>query len=190
MSKDPLVVPSRLKLLYYSRALEGKICRPVTKADTPLLDELILKMFAFVKEHDGVGLAAPQVGIFLRLAVMLDENDSGHVLINPRITAFGGSDLVDAEGCLSIPPATRAQARVTRSEIIHLESGTLDDPDACETTKHKGLEARIVQHELDHLDGIFFINRVSNLQRELVLQRHRKWLKRQETVAARRLAAA
>jgi len=171
----PLLTTLPLKLELYERGLENRECRPVVAEDAPLLDELIQHMIAFTLAHDGVGLSAPQVGIYIRLAVVVPEKNKAYALINPEITSFGGRDLIDDEGCLSIPPANQATARVTRSEIITLESGTIERPNAREVTKHKGLEARIIQHEIDHLQGIFFINRVSQLQRSLVMKKYAKW---------------
>lgn len=173
----PLIVPLPLKLDLYEHSLENRECRPVMVEDGPLLDELIQHMIAFTIAHDGVGLSAPQVGIYLRLAVVAPEKNKAYALINPEITSFGGRDLIDDEGCLSIPPANQATARVTRSEIITLESGTIERPNAREVTKHRGLEARIIQHEVDHLQGIFFINRISHLQRSLVMKKYAKWRK-------------
>lgn len=176
----PMITPLPLKLDLYSRALEGKECRAVIAEDAPLLEDLIQHMIAFTLAHDGVGLAAPQVGIYLRLAVVVIERRKAYALINPEITSFGGRDLIDEEACLSLPPTDTATARVTRSELITLESGTLDRPNAREVTRHKGLEARIIQHEVDHLSGVFFINRVSHLQREMVLKKYAKWRKQHE----------
>lgn len=178
MADSPLLVPIPLKLDFYSKELEGKICRPVTLEDCTILDLLIQHMIAFTIAHDGMGLAAPQVGIYIRLAVVVPTKNKAYALINPEITSFGGRDLIDEEACLSIPPAN-ATARVTRSELITLETGTLKNPDARQVTKFRGLEARIVQHEVEHLDGQFFINRVSHLQKDLVLKKYAKWRRQQ-----------
>jgi peptide deformylase len=177
MVAAPLAIAFPLQLRLYGRELENKECRPVLVEDGPLLEELIQHMIAFTLSHDGVGLAAPQVGIFIRLAVVVMEKNKAYALINPEITSFGGRDLIDEEACLSIPPIDTAIARVTRSELVTLESGTIERPNAREVTKHKGLEARIIQHEVDHLNGVFFINRVSHLQRDLVLKKYVKWRK-------------
>jgi peptide deformylase len=146
----------------------------VTAADVPHLETLIDHMIAVVIAEGGTGLAAPQVGIFLQLAVVLPKPETAHILINPVITSFGGRDLIAEETCLSLPTG---MARVTRSEIVHLETGLLHRPEACEKTTHKGLEARLIQHEVDHLNGIFYINRVSSLQRSMALGKFAKWQK-------------
>lgn len=175
----PIVLPaSGLKLDYYEKTLENRICRPVTVDDRPLLDELIQRMINFARGRNAMGLAAPQVGVYIQLAIVRPPDlNKIHVLINPEITTFGGRDLIDEEACLSIPPL-EASARVTRSEIITLETGTLDHPTMRQVTRHKGMEARIIQHEVDHLQGVFFIQRISHLQHGLVLKRYAKWRKK------------
>lgn len=172
----PLVVPRTLALEYYRRDLENRVCRPVTRDDLPKLPELIQKMAKFATEEDGVGLAAPQVGLYIQLAIMMMEPKRIKVMINPRLLIFGGRDIIDHEGCLSLPPAQDNTARVTRSEFVTIEAGTLADPDACVRTEHAGMEARVVQHEIDHLHGIFFINRAKAISREIVLRKYEHFM--------------
>jgi peptide deformylase len=171
-------IPEKLEIEYYRRELEDRDCRPVTLEDIPTLQPLIDHMIALTMSLNGSGLSAPQVGLYVRLAVVMPTPEKAHVLINPEITGFGGRDLIAEEGCLSIPPGT---ARVTRSEIVHLTTGTLRNPEAAERTVHKGREARIIQRQIDLLNGIFFINRVSALQRSMVLGKYSKWRRQQRT---------
>ena len=176
-------VPKVLVPNFYRPELEHVPCRDVQKDDAPALPELIEKMAQFCHDFGGDGLAAPQVGIFIRLAVVLAKPKKIHVLINPIITSFGGKDILAAEGCLSIPPPQVAQARVWRSEVIHLASGTIADPEARIESLHKGWEARVIQHEVDHLNpegGIFFINRIGPVARQIVLRKFTKRLRRMD----------
>lgn len=173
-----------LKILPYSRELEGVPCRALNESDLPDLMKLIEHMICYATTHHGCGLAAPQVGVFVQLAIVFtgdegpdDRLERWGVLINPVVEGLGGKDILDSEACLSIPPHN-ATARVLRSERITVQSGTLDDPNKRVISHHQGREARIIQHEIDHLCGTFFINRVSNLQRQLVLQRYAKYIKR------------
>lgn len=170
-----------LALEYYRPELVGKSCRRVVKSDNLVaLIELVREMAQLMKQNGGVGLAAPQVGIFIQLAILqIPPYKDIHVLVNPEIANLGGKDLLDTESCLSLPPADRAKARVWRSEIAHVRSGTLEDPEARKLTIYKSMGARIVQHEIDHLHGVFFIDRCQDVGRGLVLRAYNQF--RRET---------
>jgi len=168
-----LEIPSQLEILPYSPKLEHTPAREVLPEDVPRLPRLIKEMVRLCKQYDGEGIAAPQVGVFLRLAVVLNDNEI-IPLVNPRITSFGGKDLLDYEGCLTFPPCDTNQARVWRSESIHLENGTLKDPTLHQKFTYTDWLARVIQHEVDHLNpqgAIFFINRVGPIAKKLVLER-------------------
>lgn len=133
-----------------------------------LAEDMVETMYA----APGVGLAAPQVGVELRLAVVDatagEEEGQLHILANPRIVSTEGHD-VDVEGCLSIPGITEKVARAGR---IRVEAQDLaGNPQQIEA---EGLLARAIQHEIDHLDGVLFTDRLTGLRRE----RARRWLKR------------
>jgi len=119
-------------------------------------DELVQlseRMIAVMHDADGVGLAATQVGILRRLFVFHDE-DEDRVVINPVLTVRGGETEVDEEGCLSLGPV--------RMPVKRAVEVTLDGVDVHGATVHlelEGLPARVVQHELDHLDGKMIIDR-------------------------------
>lgn len=171
----PIVLSAAgLSLEYFAPHLQHRVCRPVLVEDRPLLDELIERMIAFAMHRNAMVLAAPQVGIYIRLAVIRPPKlEKTYVLINPEILYFAGRDLIETESSLSLPGDVTA--RVTRSERIVIESGTLDEPSRRMQTKHTGLEARLLQQAVDHLQGIFYINRVSHLQRDLALRKYGKW---------------
>ncbi|MDP2576560.1 MAG: peptide deformylase [Gemmatimonadota bacterium] len=144
------------------------------------IDESIRKLAADMLETmyaaEGIGLAAPQVGISLRLFVMeaLEPEQEARAVINPVITHKAGTDR-DEEGCLSVPGLN---ALVDRAEEIVMEGLDLEgEPIRIEAA---GLLARCIQHEVDHLDGILFIDRVSPLQRKMLLG---KWKKLQAEAA-------
>jgi peptide deformylase len=159
---------------HYRQELVGKSCRPVTlDDDLPALTE---EMNRICRRHNGVGLAAPQIGVFIQLAILIRGVKAIAVLINPEITKIGGRDLQDIEGCLSLP-GKYAVSRVWRSEILEFKSGTMENPDAAVSRTYKGYTARVAQHEIDHLNGIFFIDHCGPVARNLVLRRYQAHLR-------------
>lgn len=136
---------------------------PVKEFDSELR-RLIDNMLETMMEAPGVGLAAPQIGLSQRVAV-LDPDPGGPdsqqlVLVNPEILNSEGRD-VDSEGCLSIPEFTE---KVPRATQLLLRARDADGtPYELEATDFL---ARVVQHEVDHLDGILFIDRLRGLRRE------------------------
>ena len=118
--------------------------------------ELASAMLKTMYDEAGVGLAAPQVGVPLRVIVIdpSPERDSPTVLVNPVLREASGRE-VEEEGCLSVPGIT---AKVGRRERIAVEYETLEGEKAGLETD--GLLARVVQHELDHLEGRLFIDRL------------------------------
>jgi len=155
--------------IYPDPALRRK-ARQVARAGN---DErkLAYDMIETMRSANGVGLAAPQVGIAKRIIVVEDtEGGNRHALtlINPRITRKSGR-LKFCEGCLSLPGVT---SDVIRPEFITVESLNLDG----DTLKINagGLLARIIQHEIDHLDGIMFIDKIGFLKRRKIVNRFGK----------------
>lgn len=136
--------------------------RKITDSDRKLAYDMVEAMRA----DNGVGLAAPQVGILRRIIVIEDVEDKKQaiVLINPRITAKRGKS-VFCEGCLSIPGVTND---VSRPAKVSLEAMNLDGKKI--SIEAAGLFARIAQHEIDHLDGILFIDRVGYFKRKKILK--------------------
>ena len=133
-----------------------------------LIDDMVETMYA----APGVGLAATQVGVALRLFVA--DTSSGRsvsdllVLINPEIVEQEGTQR-EEEGCLSLPGFT---AQVGRSARVVLKG--LDREATPVQIEGKGLRARVLQHELDHLDGSLFVNRLHGIGRDLIVRRVRK----------------
>jgi peptide deformylase len=129
---------------------KAKKISTLTKKTNDLIDNMFETMYA----EEGVGLAAPQVGILKRIAVVDIREGNKIVLINPEIIEEEGKAIRE-EGCLSIPGET---GDVIRAEKIKVRS--LDRESNEIEFEAEGLEARAIQHEIDHLDGILFIDKV------------------------------
>ncbi len=125
-------------------------------------------MFETMDANKGVGLAANQVGQALRVAV-IDADEKRITLINPRITASGGEREAEEEGCLSIPEIF---AEVTRPTRVTLEA--LDRDGKPYTLEADGLLARAIQHEIDHLDGILFLDHLGPMKRQMLLRKYKR----------------
>jgi peptide deformylase len=117
----------------------------------------------------GIGLAAPQVGVSVRLMVVGDEEGRGvQALLNPVITEQGGTVTAE-EGCLSLPGIF---APVTRAERVTLEAQDVAGQPVRLTAR--GLRARVFQHEIDHLDGVLFIDWLDPVTRDRIKRRIKK----------------
>ena len=133
------------------------------------LDRLVAEMSEAMYAAPGVGLAAPQIGDLRRVA-LVDVDPSGpksllHVLVNPRIVARAGAE-TDIEGCLSIPGFTE---RVERPLAVRVAAQRLSG-EAFEL-EAQGFFARVLCHEIDHLDGILFIDHLRGLRRQLAMRK-------------------
>lgn len=126
--------------------------QPVTRI-TKRISRLIQDMFETMYAVDGVGLAAPQVGVSRKIAV-IDVGEGPIALINPKIVSGSGED-IDVEGCLSIPGK---QAYVKRLAQVKVEA--LNEKGKPVQIEAEGLLARALQHEIDHLNGILFTDLV------------------------------
>ncbi|MCX6739746.1 MAG: peptide deformylase [Candidatus Parcubacteria bacterium] len=122
-------------------------------AVTPDIKRLILDMGQTMKSAKGVGLAAPQIGQNIRLCIISTEKGP-LVLINPKITWKSLRKDVEEEGCLSCP---NAYIKVKRSKLIHVKA--LNEKGQIFSFKATGYFARVIQHEVDHLNGILIIDK-------------------------------
>lgn len=145
------------------------------------LRRLVKDMFETMYHAEGAGLAAPQIGISLRLFVfdLRDEYGGGRrepiAVVNPRIVEASTRTERSPEGCLSIPGVDEV---VTRSARVVVEAFTPEgEPMRLEAD---GYLARVFQHEIDHLEGVLFIDRISPLKRRMLLKR---WQRLQESGA-------
>jgi len=130
------------------------------------LNQLASDMIETMQVYNGIGLAGNQVNVLKRIFVidfgLIDENLSPKSYINPRILSLSGSALRE-EGCLSIPDVN---ADVERAARIEVEYQTLDGELVQEELEE--LAARVFQHELDHLNGVLFIDHLSSLQKKML----------------------
>lgn len=126
-----------------------------------IIKELTEEMFSTMYLYEGVGLAAPQIGVSLRLFIMDSREENGKkVVINPEIIEFLGEEVSEEEGCLSIPEIFED---VVRPEGVKVKYQDLEGK-LIEEELH-GYQARIFQHENDHLDGILFTDKLSLLKK-------------------------
>lgn len=169
------ILPIRL---YPDPVLRAR-CREVEEFDSTLA-ALVADMVETMHAAPGIGLAAPQVGIDRRIAVVdLSVGESADallVLINPRIVEQEGS-AVDVEGCLSLPGITEKVDRPTRIvvEAAHADS----EPFSVEA---EDWMARAICHELDHLDGVLFTDRLSGLKKDKAKRALRRLVEEQQGV--------
>ncbi len=142
------------------------------------LRKLVAEMFESMYIAQGIGLAAPQIGISQRITVIdvsFKKNPEDKlVLINPEVVEKAGKQ-VEEEGCLSLPDIREKVARAARVKVK-----AQDEHGEWFEVEGEELLARALLHEIDHLDGVLFIDRISRLKRELVLRRIRKLQKNGE----------
>ena len=141
---------------------------PVDEFKTPELEALINDMFDTMEANDGAGLAAPQIGIFQRVVIFSVEANPRYpdaetvprtILINPEIKRLGQETETGWEGCLSIPGMRGA---VTRPS--HIRYSGYDETGRRFMREVTGFHARVVQHEVDHLDGILYPMRIEDIR--------------------------
>jgi peptide deformylase len=137
----------------------------------PELDRLITDMFETMYDAGGIGLAGPQVGVSQRIIVVdvKEEGSAPFALLNPRVVEQSDETDRMEEGCLSIPGVAGVVERPARVVVEGL------DPDGRPVRMEADdMLARCLLHEIDHLDGILFIDRLSPLKRNMVLRRYKK----------------
>jgi peptide deformylase len=158
---------ARLSVRLYGDPILRTVAEPVA-AVTPEIKKIISDMTETMWQQVGIGLAAPQVGISLRILVMDDGKGGARALLNPAITERRGS-VLEEEGCLSIPGVF---ADVERSTWISVSA--LDADGVPISFEAQGLEAKVIQHEIDHLDGVLFIDRLPPVTRDRIKKRIQK----------------
>ena len=167
-----------LPVIAYGDPLLRRVGEEITK-DYPNLKELISNMFETMYDSNGVGLAAPQIGLSIRLFIIdpspfaqdddLDKDekedlkDSKKVFINAEILEENGEEWKFNEGCLSIPGIHEDVARQEEVTIRYQ-----DENFETHTETFKGLTARVIQHEYDHIEGILFTDKISSFKTRLI----------------------
>ena len=166
-----------LPIYAYGQAVLRKVARPIT-ADEPELKGLIDDMWQTMYNANGVGLAAPQVGRDIRLFVIdtiqLDKPDRKvdgfkKAFINAQLLDESGDPWYYEEGCLSIPDI---HVEIERKPVIHIRYTDEEWNERTET--YEGINARVIQHEYDHIEGVLFIDRMKPLKRRMINRRLEK----------------
>lgn len=148
-----------------------KVAEEITP-EYPNLKELIENMYETMEKADGVGLAAPQVGLPIRMFVidldclsdeMPEYKDFRKTFINPEILEVSGEEESYEEGCLSLPGIHETVKRMNKVHMRYLDADFVEHNEWID-----GFQARVVQHEYDHLDGKVFIDHISTLRRQLI----------------------
>ncbi|MEK9848987.1 MAG: peptide deformylase [Candidatus Puniceispirillum sp.] len=137
----------------------------ITDGIRQLLDDMAATMY----DAPGIGLAAPQINISKRLIVMdcgKDDTPELFKMVNPEIVGRSDARAILEEGCLSIPDHTADVERPAEVEIRYLDEDGID-----RSLSASGLLAACVQHEIDHLNGVLFIDHISRLKRDMILRR-------------------
>jgi peptide deformylase len=156
-----------LSMRRYGDPILRQLAAPVA-AVTPEIKTLIADMAETMWHQVGIGLAAPQIGVSLRIFVMDDGKRGARAIVNPVVTERGGV-VKEEEGCLSLPGIF---AEVERSKSLHIEG--LDGDGEPISFEAQGLQAKIIQHELDHLDGVLFIDRLPPVTRDRIKKKIQK----------------
>ena len=169
---DAPLLPIRI----YPDPVLRKVARPVTPADADEVRTLVPSLLATMYKAPGIGLAATQVGNLLRVMVAdvapKDEERNPIVLINPEIIAKSEETATQQEGCLSIPDQ---YADVTRPARVKLRYQDIQGKK--KEIEADGLLSACLQHELDHLNGVLFVDYLSALKRNMLLRKLAKALK-------------
>ncbi len=165
------------KIVKYPDPLLRKKSEPVTDFDSEL-EQLVADMAETMYDAPGAGLAAPQIGVHLQVVVMdvspREEKKELTVLVNPEIVEMEG-EVTDEEGCLSVIEYSAKVKRARRIKVC-----ARDMKGDCLEFEAEEWFARVIQHEVDHLLGVLFIDRISALKRSLYKKKLKKLLKEQE----------
>lgn len=156
-----------LKIRTYPDPILKQIAQPVVSFDAEhqkLFDDMIETMYV----EDGVGLAAPQVGVSKQIMIVSPESKRGeeYVIVNPNISDLRGRE-VGAEGCLSLPGLSANIARAKKLILSYQDRN--GHPHEMEV---RDFFARVIQHELDHLNGLLMLDRVSFSDRQVLLREY------------------
>lgn len=162
-----------LPIYLYGQPVLRQTAEDVTP-DYPNLKQLVENMYETMYESDGVGLAAPQIGLSIRL-IVIDANVLKDTypelagvkltLVNPELDILGdgGPRVSRSEGCLSLPGLSESVSRFEKVRLNWLDTDFVEHEEVFE-----GFLARIIQHEYDHLDGILYIDRISPIRKQLI----------------------
>ncbi len=160
-----------LPIYTYGQPVLRKVAEDITP-DYPGLKELLADMYDTMVRAEGVGLAAPQIGLPIRVVLItldpLSEEypefkDFNKVYINPHILEADGEEVAMDEGCLSLPGVHETVKRASRIRVKYQDENFVDHDEVVE-----GYLARVMQHEFDHLEGKMFIDHISTLRKQMI----------------------
>lgn len=164
-----------LPVVLYGNSVLREVAKPIDK-DYPNLKDLIANMIETQQNADGVGLAAPQIGLSIRLFVIdisslnfekdypeLKDHIKTVVFINPEIIEHFGDIVSKEEGCLSLPDIHEKVPRSSKVKIRYFDENFVEKEEVFE-----GFFARIIQHEYDHIEGKVFTDSISPLRKQLI----------------------
>jgi peptide deformylase len=170
---------SILKIARSGHPVLRKVARKVEAAEikSPAFQKIIDDMIETMREYDGIGLAAPQVHEGVRLVIIGIEEGRGEdrsirvlPIVNPEITPIGRHTAEDWEGCLSLP---QLRGRVVRPDRVQVKA--LDRKANKIEFDLEGYPARVAQHEIDHLDGVLFIDRMESFETLCYMEEYSKY---------------
>lgn len=160
------------KVLSFPDPRLKEVSAPVENFDEDLKD-LLQDLYDTLRDQGGLGLAAPQIGVHLQILVAESTGEFPITLINPEIVQTFGQLVKSREGCLSVPGV---YANVSRKPGVQIKTHKLEGESAVFT--FEGRDAVVIQHEMDHLRGVLFIDHLAKVERSRVLRRYRKVKKR------------
>lgn len=169
-----IVVPTDRRINLYGPAMVNTVSSPVDSSDYKQLPALRDYMISMMRKHGGLGLAAPQIGVYKQFFVMEQRDGMVMDMVNPQITRMVGKEIVGIEGCLSLPPANNG-CKVPRQQTVYIEYESAVLPGFAQEIVLSERDAVVAQHEIDHLFGTFFVDRVGSIARRLVLENYEKW---------------
>ena len=168
---------NKLRLHFVGENILREMAAPVREINDDVRAQLSA-MEKLMREESGIGLAAPQVGISKRMLVFIELDETGerknvYKIINPKIVSRSEEFIELEEGCLSVQgPNGPVFAPVSRPKSVTVE--WTDENGAHMIRDFDGFAARAIQHEMDHLDGILFIDYLSTVKREMVMKKVKK----------------
>lgn len=162
------------RLWIYGPAMVNVQSKPIDERDFEDIPKLRRYMMEVMWKANGIGLAAPQIGLFKQYVLVVVDQGLILDLVNPYITRMCGRENWEYEGCLSIPPSGN-DCLVPRMDTVYLDASLGDSPDVRREFVFTGIASRIVQHEVDHLTGTFFVERAKDNNRREVLERFSGW---------------
>ncbi|MCD6579390.1 peptide deformylase [bacterium] len=152
-----------MNIIVYPNLLLRKVSEEISSIDKETIEFIAGDFFDTMLEKDGIGLAAPQVGIlkrFFAINIPISEDESiKKIVINPKILSSSKTKELYEEGCLSVPLIYALVERPISIKVSYMNEEMKEI-----TEELDGLSARVFQHEFDHLNGILFINKLSNVE--------------------------